>query len=506
MPLDREFWREEPWGRKMIKIGQLKLAIEKEEDALLPAIAKCLKLKMEEISSYQILRRSLDARKKPQLFYVYTVSVELRGVSEKKLLAKLKNKDIQSFTPVLYQEPKCPDRIQGKAVEERAKDVEALWEKGILIKESNPQFGEGGAGTFSDGKLNTLVKDQHGRSRFVLQEFIRHGAKEEILYDAKPHVGTDALISIVSSIRKEIESLGGEIHFGQQYHFQKEERHPLIIAIGHSARDSFRELYALSYPIVAKDFAMGFRVQHSQRDIDAALYGEIPEELREKLGASAYKISHQAKHRSFYSFCMCPGGYVVNSSSEEGRLCVNGMSYSKRDSGYANSAIIFTIKKEEYGGENNPLAGIALQEYWEEKAFQLGEGRVPYSRYDKIKNVASESEDLELMLKGQSKECDLSPLFHFEDYPKLGNVKEDFIESMDAFEGKMRGFSKGNTLIYGVESRTSSPLRILRDEELRCMEKEIYPCGEGAGYAGGIMSAAMDGMKVAEAYIRSLGK
>jgi len=533
----------------MIKIGQLKLAVEKGQDSLLPAIAKCLKLKMEEISSYQILRRSLDARKKPQLFYVYTVSVELRGVSEKKLLVKLKNKDIQSYSPVLYQEPKCPERIQGKAledffqseehrpivvgfgpagifaalllaragcrpivyergkaVEERAKDVEVLWEKGILNKESNPQFGEGGAGTFSDGKLNTLVKDQNGRSRYVLQEFILHGAKEEILYDAKPHVGTDALISIVSSIRKEIESLGGEIHFGQQYHFQKEEKHPLIIAIGHSARDSFRELYALSYPIVAKDFAMGFRVQHSQRDIDAALYGEIPEELREKLGASAYKISHQAKHRSFYSFCMCPGGYVVNSSSEEGRLCVNGMSYSKRDSGYANSAIIFTIKKEEYGGENNPLAGIALQEYWEEKAFQLGAGRVPYSRYDKIKNVVSETEDLELMLKGQSKECDLNPLFHFENYPKLGNIKEDFIESMEAFEGKMKGFSKGNTLIYGVESRTSSPLRILRDEELRCMEKEIYPCGEGAGYAGGIMSAAMDGMKVAEAYIRSLGK
>ena len=547
MPLDREFWQEEPWGRKMIKIGQLKLAVEEGQEALLPAIAKCLKLKKEEISAYQILRRSLDARKKPQLFYVYTVSVELRGVSEKKVLAKVKNKDIQSYIPVLYQEPKCPEKIQGKAledffqweehrpivvgfgpagifaalllaragcrpiiyergkaVEERAKDVEALWEKGILNKESNPQFGEGGAGTFSDGKLNTLVKDQNGRSRFVLQEFIRHGAKEEILYDAKPHVGTDALISIVSSIRKEIESLGGEIHFEKQYHFLKEEKNPLIIAIGHSARDSFRELYDLSYPLLAKDFAMGFRVQHSQKDIDTALYGEISEELREKLGASAYKISHQAKHRSFYSFCMCPGGYVVNSSSEEGRLCVNGMSYSKRDSGYANSAIIFTIKKEEYGGEKNPLAGIALQEYWEEKAFHLGEGRVPYSRYDKIKNVANEIEDLELMLKGQSKECDLNPLFRFENYPKLGNIKEDFIESMEAFEGKMKGFAKGNTLVYGVESRTSSPLRILRDENFRCMEKDIYPCGEGAGYAGGIMSAAMDGMKVAEAYIRSL--
>ena len=534
----------------MIRISQLRLDVLAEKEAVKAAAAKKLHIAVSDVGDFSIERRSLDARKKPKLYYVYSVLLRLKDIKEEKLVKRLRDKDISLFTPVDYTIPELPSRIEGmeteayfqkeenrplivgfgpaglfaglllsraglrpiiyergEAVEKRMKTVEKLWTEGILNPNSNAQFGEGGAGTFSDGKLNTLVKDKEGRSHFVLKTFVEKGAKEEILYESKPHVGTDALISIVSSIRKEIESLGGEIHFGQQYHFQKEERHPLIIAIGHSARDSFRELYALSYPIVAKDFAMGFRVQHSQRDIDAALYGEIPEELREKLGASAYKISHQAKYRSFYSFCMCPGGYVVNSSSEEGRLCVNGMSYSKRDSGYANSAIIFTIKKEEYGGVNNPLAGIALQEYWEEKAFQLGKGRrVPYSRYDKIKNVASDAENLELMLKGQSKECDLSPLFHFENYPKLGNIKEDFIESMEAFEGKMRGFSKGNTLIYGVESRTSSPLRILRDEELRCMEKEIYPCGEGAGYAGGIMSAAMDGMKVAEAYIRSLGK
>ena len=534
----------------MIRISQIKMELFHKEEEIKKAAAKLLHLDSSVISDFLIERRSIDARKKPKLYFVYSVYLSLKGVNEEKLVKKLRSKDIVLTAPVRYKAPELPLEIEGipknayfqkeenrpvivgfgpagmfsglllaraglrpiiyergQAVEKRQEAVTRLWTEGKLDPNSNPQFGEGGAGTFSDGKLNTLVKDSCGRSRFVLETFVRYGAKEEILYDAKPHVGTDALISIVASLRKEIESLGGEVRFESQYHFEKHEKRPLIIAIGHSARDSFRELHALGYPMVAKDFAMGFRVQHEQKDIDLALYGEIDEKTRALLGAASYKISHHTKHnRAFYSFCMCPGGYVVNSSSEEGGLCVNGMSYSGRDSGKANSAIIFSVSKEEYGGETDPLAGIALQRDFEKKAFRLAGGKVPYSRYDRIKNVASEEKAQDLMLKGQGEECDISSLFRLENYPKLSYLEEDFVESMEAFEKKIKGFSKGNTLVYGVESRTSSPLRILRGEDYSTMGRRIYPAGEGAGYAGGIMSAAMDGLKVAESLILSYDK
>ena len=534
----------------MIRISQLRLDVLAKKEAVKAAAAKKLHIAVSDVSDFSIERRSLDARKKPKLYYVYSVLLRLKEIKEEKLVKRLRDKDISLFTPVDYTIPDLPSRIEGmekeqyfqkeenrpvivgfgpaglfaglllsraglrpiiyergEAVEKRMKTVEKLWTEGILNPNSNAQFGEGGAGTFSDGKLNTLVKDSCGRSRFVLETFVHYGAKEEILYDAKPHVGTDALISIVATLRKEIESLGGEVRFESQYHFEKKEKRPLIIAIGHSARDSFRELHALGYPMVAKDFAMGFRVQHEQKDIDLALYGEIDEKTRALLGAASYKISHHTKHnRAFYSFCMCPGGYVVNSSSEEGGLCVNGMSYSGRDSGKANSAIIFSVSKEEYGGETDPLAGIALQRDFEKKAFRLAGGKVPYSRYDKIKNVVSEVGTQTLMLKGQGEECDISSLFRLENYPKLSHLEEDFVESMEAFGKKIKGFSKGNTLVYGVESRTSSPLRILRGEDYSTLGKRIYPAGEGAGYAGGIMSAAMDGLKVAESLILSYYK
>ena len=550
MPLVQDSFPVKQWGEKMIRISQIKMGLFDGEEEIKKAAAKLLHLDVSFISEFLIERRSIDARKKPKLYFVYSVYLSLKGVNEEKLVKKLRSKDIVLGAPVRYKAPELPLEIEGipqkdyfqkeenrpvivgfgpagmfaglllaraglrpviyergQAVEKRQEAVEKLWTEGKLDPHSNPQFGEGGAGTFSDGKLNTLVKDQHGRSRFVLENFVRYGAKEEILYDAKPHVGTDALLSIVASIRKEIESLGGEVHFESQYHFQKEEKRPLIIAIGHSARDSFQELHALGYPMLAKDFAMGFRVQHEQKDIDLALYGEIDEKTRALLGAASYKISHHTKHnRAFYSFCMCPGGYVVNSSSEEGGLCVNGMSYSGRDSGKANSAIIFSVSKDEYGGEKDPLAGITLQREFEKKAYCLASGKVPYSRYDRIKNVAIKEKNQTLMLKGQGEECDISSLFNLENYPKLSHLEEDFIESMEAFGRKIRGFSKGNTLVYGVESRTSSPIRILREEDYSTMGRRIYPAGEGAGYAGGIMSAAMDGLKVAESLILSYDK
>ncbi len=543
----------------MIRISQLRLDVLAKKEAVKAAAAKKLHIAVSDVSDFSIERRSLDARKKPKLYYVYSVLLRLKEIKEEKLVKRLRDKDISLFTPVDYTIPDLPSRIEGmekeqyfqkeenrpvivgfgpaglfaglllsraglrpiiyergEAVEKRMKTVEKLWTEGILNPNSNAQFGEGGAGTFSDGKLNTLVKDKEGRSHFVLKTFVEKGAKEEILYESKPHVGTDALIGIVSSIRKEIERLGGEVRFETQYHFHKEEKRPLIIAIGHSARDSFQELFSLGFPIVAKDFAMGFRVEHPQEEIDRALFGKVDEKTRAVLGPASYKLIHHSRHgRAFYSFCMCPGGYVVNSSSEPQGLCINGMSYSGRDSGKANSAIIFSITKEEYGGAENPLAGIALQSAFEKKAYSLANGNVPFCRYDIIKNDVIKNEESKKeeskreypnalpMLKGIGEECDLSSLFTLEEYPALRFLKEDFVESMEAFARQISCFADAGTLVYGVESRTSSPLRILRAEDFRSMNRRIYPSGEGAGYAGGIMSAAMDGMKVAESLILS---
>ncbi len=543
----------------MIKVNQVKLPVTASVKMLRLQCAKLLGVKPAEIATLEVLRRSIDARKRPEIFFSYTLLVELEGGlrAEEKLVKRLRNRDVQMGERVEYRPPELGEKIgdvsrrdyfreeahrpvvvgfgpagmfaalilaragmhpivyeRGASVEERVEDVERLWETGVLNPDSNPQFGEGGAGTFSDGKLNTLTKDPDGRSRFILNLFVGYGADPSILIDAKPHVGTDCLVDVVRGIRYEIEALGGEIHFHTKFTYDpvRDKDRKIILAIGHSARDSYEELYAAGLHMEAKDFAMGFRVQHPQTMIDADLYGAVDAETRRVLGPGAYKLTHtSAKNgRGVYSFCMCPGGYVVNSSSEPGRLCVNGMSYHARDGKNANAAIIVSIRKTDYDGAAHPLGGIALQRTLEERAYQLLDGRVPVQTYGDFKADRETTEEtvgcIRPEIKGQYGYSRLNGLFRFpadSSYAALNEFNETFIEGMESFEHKLHGFAQDDTLLCGIEARTSSPVRIPRGEDFCSNIPGLYPCGEGAGYAGGIMSAAMDGMKAAEALVKS---
>ncbi len=543
----------------MIKVNQVKLPVTASVKMLRLQCAKLLGVKPAEIATLEVLRRSIDARKRPEIFFSYTLLVELEGGlrAEEKLVKRLRNRDAQMGEQVEYRAPELGEKIgdvprrdyfreeahrpvvvgfgpagmfaalilaragmhpivyeRGASVEERVEDVERLWETGVLNPDSNPQFGEGGAGTFSDGKLNTLTKDPDGRSRFILNLFVGYGADASILIDAKPHVGTDCLVDVVRGIRYEIEALGGEIHFHTKFTYDpvRDKDRKIILAIGHSARDSYEELYAAGLHMEAKDFAMGFRVQHPQTMIDEDLYGAVDAETRRALGPGAYKLTHtSAKNgRGVYSFCMCPGGYVVNSSSEPGRLCVNGMSYHARDGKNANAAIIVSIRKTDYDGAAHPLGGIALQRELEERAYQLLDGRVPVQTYGDFKADRETTEEtvgcIRPEIKGQYGYSRLNGLFRFpadSPYAALNEFNETFIEGMESFEHKLHGFAQDDTLLCGIEARTSSPVRIPRGEDFCSNIPGLYPCGEGAGYAGGIMSAAMDGMKAAEALVKS---
>ena len=403
---------------------------------------------------------------------------------------------------------------RGACVEERQRDVEEFWKSGILNPMSNVQFGEGGAGTFSDGKLNTLVKDTSGRNRFVLETFVRFGAPPEILYEQKPHIGTDILIRVVKNMRLAICGAGGEVRFhsqvtdivldetslvGVQVNQEEElETDTVIFAVGHSARDTFEMLYEKNLPMQAKSFAVGVRAEHPQKMINASQYGA---ESVPGLPAAPYKVTAKLENgRGVYSFCMCPGGYVVNASSEEGRLAVNGMSYHARAGENANSAIIVTVTPEDYGSEH-PLAGMEFQRKLEERAFRAGGGKIPVQRLeDFCKNQISTSfGNVEPQMKGAYAFGDVRGIF-----PQV--LAESIEEGMRQFEHKITGFSDGDTLLSGVESRTSSPVKIPRDENMESEIKGIFPCGEGAGFAGGITSAAMDGMKVAEAVLKKYNK
>jgi len=395
------------------------------------------------------------------------------------------------------------------------------------------QFGEGGAGTFSDGKLNTLVKDKDGRNRAVLETFVKFGAKESICYDAKPHIGTDVLMNIVKSMREEIIRLGGEVRFESCVtdicaeanqvtavvvnHTEKIDCNQLVLAIGHSARDTFQMLYEKQVPMEAKSFAVGLRVEHPQKMINVSQYGK---ENPGRLGAAPYKLTAKASNgRGVYSFCMCPGGYVVNASSEEGYTAVNGMSYSGRDGQNANSAIIVSVTPKDFGSDH-PLAGIAFQRKLERNAYELGQGKIPAQRYGDFKQIVENgkenpvlektgaSEDLigrEVTLNEKNSSADISPQtkgqYVWTDVTKIlpKECNEAFVEGMESFSHQIKGFNCPDACLLGVESRTSSPVRIHRDETWQSAIRGLYPCGEGAGYAGGITSAAMDGLRIAEA-------
>ena len=539
----------------MIRINQVKLPVEHTSDALHKKVQELLKYKGP--MDVEIVKRSLDARKKPQLFYVYVVDVSVPEKEESKLLRRCHNNRIQKIEPVKYEFPVkqyegkvrpvivgmgpaglfCGYMLakagfrpvlleRGKCVEDRSRDVEAFWETGHLNTESNVQFGEGGAGTFSDGKLNTLIKDKYGRNKEVLRIFVKHGAPEEILYDYKPHIGTDILKKIVRSMREEIIALGGEVRFETRVTdlliagdrikglvLNGEEELPaehVVLALGHSARDTFSMLHKQKVAMEAKPFAIGMRVEHPQELINLSQYGK---KEAGALGNAIYKLTAEtSEKRGVYTFCMCPGGYVVNASSEERRLAVNGMSYSGRNSVNANSAVIITITPEDYGDSKDPLSGVAFQRKLEEKAYQIGNGKVPVERYGSFKRAilgtkAQEAPDgAEIIgmekftpcIKGQWTEASVHEIL-----PDALN--RAFVEGMEAFGRKIRGFNGDEVFVEGIESRTSSPVRILRNELAQSISAEgLYPCGEGAGYAGGITSAAMDGIFVAEQLARAL--
>lgn len=547
----------------MIRINQIKCEPERvtmpdgsmDEALLMKKAAAILHVPPKAIQALFIRRRSIDARKKPQIFYIFSVDVVLSEFAEEQVLSKGRNADCQKSPWVAYEFPKegrkemqgrpvivgmgpaglfCAYELalhgyrpilleRGKCVEERTEDVARFWREGVLLPESNVQFGEGGAGAFSDGKLNTLIKDKDGRCTEVLGILCAHGAKKEICYDHKPHIGTDALCEVVRNMRKTIAAHGGEIRFETRLSGLRIENGKVtgvsavcdgqecdiacgsvVLAIGHSARDTVQMLYDSGIEMEAKPFAVGLRVEHPQALIDQSQYGKTEAGI---LGAAAYKLTAQTKSgRGVYTFCMCPGGYVVNASSEPDMLAVNGMSYSGRDGSNANSAVIVTVTPEDYG-DTHPLSGIAFQRDLERRAYEIGKGSIPVQRYGDFKAevlaqaVQSEKDtgnisafaSFEPCIKGRYTYANVSAILPRE-------LSEAFVEGMEAFGRKIPHYNDARTLLEGVESRTSSPVRILRNEELVCRTADnLYPCGEGAGYAGGIMSAAMDGVRVAEA-------
>ena len=551
----------------MIHIGQLKIPVEKvmaeaskqdlkkgiisagETAVIKRYIEKKLKIKQSDIKEFTVLKKSVDARKKEQIFFIY--QVDFFTDNEKRVLSRYKKNDvtiksekkenytakceaaaekdtsgkivIAGFGPAglfaAYElalsgyKPLVIER--GLDVDSRKKSVEHFWKTGELDTESNVSFGEGGAGTFSDGKLNTMVKDKFGYNRRVLETFVKFGAPAEILYLQKPHIGTDKLADVVKNMRLEIERLGGEVRFGvrldslnikntgngdskklesinvtDRFLGKAEviECDRLILAIGHSARDTFLSLNESGVMMQPKSFAIGVGVEHSQEMIGRNQYGE----LYKALPTADYKLTHQTKDgRGVYSFCMCPGGYVVNASSEKGMLAVNGMSDYLRDGINANSAIVVTVGAEDFDG-TDALAGMRFQRKWEKKAFDTAGGKIPVQLFgDFKKNVVSkEFGNVRPQTKGETAFANVREILP-------GEVADSIEEGITAFEKKINGYSRDDTLLLGIESRTSSPVKIVRDDTMQSNIKGLYPCGEGAGYAGGITSAAMDGIKTA---------
>lgn len=528
----------------MIRINQIKMKLTDGEDRLTIKAAALLRLRPEDIRSLKIVKKSVDARHKPDIKYVYSIDVTVEN--EKKINRRLFNNNIFFTEEKKYSMPKAGDEKlfespvivgmgpaglfcgyflakagyrpliieRGECVEDRKRTVESFWRGEALNTESNVQFGEGGAGTFSDGKLNTVVKDKEGRHMEVLETFVKFGAKPEITYVNKPHIGTDILYDIVKNMRQEIIRLGGQVKFNTKLtdiHTENGKINSitvkgtakggdggseniscqvLVLALGHSARDTFEMLEEKKLRMEPKSFAVGVRVEHPQSMINKKMYGT---EAHELLEAADYKVTYNTPDkRGVYSFCMCPGGYVVNASSEEKRLTVNGMSYSGRDGSNANSAIIVTVTPEDYG--KSPLDGMYFQRNLEEKAYTEGKGAVPVQRFEDFeKNICSEElGSVRPMIKGEYRLSNLRNIF-----PEY--ISSSLIDGIHGFSKQIEDFDMPDALMSGVESRSSSPVRINRNDKLESDIKGIYPCGEGAGYAGGITSAAMDGIRVFEA-------
>jgi len=530
----------------MLRITELKLPLDHTQEQLESAIVDKLNINKIQMIGFSVFRRGFDARKKDAILLVYTLDVEVKD--EQTVLSHFTDDPHIGPTPdtdyrFVGQAPKSglprpviiglgPCGIfaglvlaqmgfrpiileRGKAVRERTKDTFGLWRQSVLNPESNVQFGEGGAGTFSDGKLYTQIKDPKHYGRKVLTEFVKAGAPKEILYLSKPHIGTFRLVSMVEHIRAQIESLGGEIRFQsrvddiviEQGRMQGIVLHNgetlaathVILALGHSARDTFNMLYERGVYIEAKAFSVGFRIEHPQSLIDRCRFGKFAG--HPLLGAADYKLVHHCKNgRSVYSFCMCPGGTVVAATSEIGHVVTNGMSQYSRNERNANSGIVVGITPEDYPG--HALAGIDFQRQWEKQAFMLG-GENYQAPAQTVGDFLAGKPSTGLGSVQPSytpgiKLCDLNAALP--DY-----AVEALHEALPAFDKSLKGFAMPDALLTGVETRTSSPVRIKRDETMQSLNtKGLYPAGEGAGYAGGILSAAIDGIKAAEAVALSL--
>jgi uncharacterized FAD-dependent dehydrogenase len=542
----------------MLRITDIKLPLDHAESALRDAILARLGIAADALAGFTVAKRSYDARKRGAIVLIYSVDVETPLEAE--LLRRLQDAD----TPLRHVVP-TPDTTyrfvaraqgelplrpivvgmgpcglfaglvlaqmgfrpiileRGKEVRERTKDTWGLWRKKILNPESNVQFGEGGAGTFSDGKLYSQITDKQHHGRKVLTEFVAAGAPDEILYVSKPHIGTFRLVSMVEHMRATIEALGGEIRFSQRVDDLLVEtdaagtRHVrgvtladgtqlradhVVMALGHSARDTFAMLHARGVFLEAKPFSIGFRIEHPQSLVDAARFG--PQAGHPLLGAADYKLVHHCRNgRSVYSFCMCPGGTVVAAASEPGRVVTNGMSQYSRNERNANAAIVCGITPEDYAPYGQgPLAGIELQRHWEARAFELGGGD-----YEAPGQLVGD------FLEGRASRQFGSVLPSYTPGVRLGDLGPslpDYAimairEALPAFDKQLRGFAMHDAVLTGVETRTSSPLRITRGEDGHSRNtRGLFPAGEGAGYAGGILSAGVDGIRTAEAVARSM--
>lgn len=526
----------------MIRISQIKISIDDDLAKIKPLILKKLRIPEAELLDYRIYKESIDARHHGRIDFIYTVDANVKN-QQKILKKRLPNVSeapdltykmpqpgqkplshrplVIGFGPagmfsalLLAQQGYRPIVLErGGQVDERVKSINQFWEKGVLDPHSNVQFGEGGAGTFSDGKLTSRVRDLRGRK--VLQEFVLAGAPDDILYHAHPHVGTDLLRDIVKNIRKQIIELGGTVYFDTQVEKfiikngelqavkikdgETIQANQAILAIGHSARDTFSELYADGVQITAKPFAVGVRVEHPQSLINEAQYKEFAHHPR--LGAAEYRLTYKASNgRGVYTFCMCPGGLVVPAASEEGRLVTNGMSEHARSEENANSGLLVQVFPEDFPTDH-PLAGVEFQRQLEAKAFELGG-----------KNYQAPAQLVGDFLKNQAstKIGTVKPSYVLGVHPTdLSKLFPDYItnslkEALVAFDKKIHGFAMNDAVLTGVESRSSSPVRINRDDETfqSVTVKGIYPSGEGAGFAGGIVSAAIDGLKCAESLIQ----
>ncbi len=547
----------------MLRLTDLRLPLGHADSALRLALLTRLGLADDQLRDIQVFKRARDARKKAAIQLIYTVDLEVENEAE--VLARCKGDPhvrpapdtryrpvahfdsrahaahalrpvVVGFGPcglfaalILAQMGLRPLVLErGKAVRERTLDTWALWRRGVLEPESNVQFGEGGAGTFSDGKLWSQISDPRHLTRKVLDEFVRAGAPPEILYVSKPHIGTFRLVGMVEKMRADIEALGGEIRFQERVadlliedgavrgltlaSGETLRADQVVLALGHSARDTFEMLHRRGVAMQAKPFSIGFRIEHPQGLIDRARYG--PSAGHPVLGAADYKLVHHARNgRAVYSFCMCPGGTVVAATSEVGRVVTNGMSQYSRNERNANAGIVVGIAPEDYrtdgaaaGHPVNPLDGLAFQRYWESRAYQLGGGdyRAPGQRVaDFLAGRPSKAFGaVEPSYKPGVTPTDLAAPGN-ESLPVY--ALDAIREALPAFERQIAGFSMGDAVLTGVETRTSSPLRIPRGKDWQSLNvRGLYPAGEGAGYAGGIMSAAVDGIEVAEALARAL--